>query len=60
MWDAFLLSYGKIESNFTDMLKAKGYLLRLRTATLTFLVSELSALDIYENWFLTFPSQALL
>ena len=39
------------EWNFTDMLHIKGYILWLRTVTLTFPVCELSALDRSEKGF---------
>ena len=44
------------EWNFTDMLHIKGYILWLRTVTLTFPVCELSALDRSEKRFLTYCS----
>ena len=40
------------EWNFTDMLHIKGYILWLRTVTLTFPVCELSALDWIKKCFL--------
>ena len=55
-WPVVHLLYGISEWNFTDMLIIKGYILLVRTVTLTFPVHELSALDWIEKWFLTCSS----
>ena len=53
-WPVIPLLFMITEWNFTDMLHIKGYILWLKTVTLTFPVCELSALDRSEKWFLTY------
>ena len=55
-WPVIPLLFMISEWNFTDMLHIKGYILWLRTVTLTFPVCELSALDRSEKRFLTYCS----
>ena len=55
-WPLVHLLYGISDWNFTDMLIIKGYILWLRTVTLTFPVHELSALDWSKKWSLTCSS----
>ena len=55
-WPVILLLFMISEWNFTDMLHIKGYILWLRTVTLTIPVCELSALDRSEKRFLTYCS----